>query len=30
MMVLADLTFIGVLVIGVGGPIFLAWRDGLL
>ncbi len=29
-MVLAWLTIVGVTVIGVGGPIFFAWRAGLL
>jgi hypothetical protein len=26
----AILAIISVLIIGVGGPIFLAWKDGLL
>ncbi len=29
-MLLAALTFIGVLVIGIGGPLLLLWKDGLL
>lgn len=29
-MLLAALAIVTVLVIGVGGPIFLAWKDGLL
>ncbi len=29
-MLLPILAIVGVTVIGLGGPLFLAWRDGLL